>query len=60
MAAWPLIGCASREGNGGRKQMTAVEGGSSSLGKAGEGRLLSSSVGAEGFLLFHTHFSITV
>lgn len=52
--------CASREGNGGRKRRVAVEGVNDVLGKAGEGGLFSSSVGTEGFLLVHTHFSISV
>lgn len=40
--------------------MAVVEGGSSMLGKAGGGGLFSSSVGAESFLMAHTHFSISV
>lgn len=40
--------------------MAAVGGGSNVLGKAGEGGLFSSSVGAEGFLLVHAYFSISV
>lgn len=40
--------------------MAAVEKGSSMLGKAGEGSLFSSSLGAEDFFLFHTKASIAV
>lgn len=40
--------------------MAVVEGGSNVLVKAGEHGLFSLSVGAEGFLLVHTHFSISV
>jgi len=55
VTARQLSGCASREGSGGRKRMAVVEGGSRVLGKAGGGGLYSSSVGAEGFVLLHTH-----
>lgn len=50
---------ANREGDG-RQLMAALEGGSNVLEKAGEVGLFSSSVGAKGFLMVHTHFSITV
>lgn len=40
--------------------MAAVEKESSVLGKAGEGSLFSSSLGAEDFLLFQTKVSIAV